>query len=154
MPIPGFDMALMLAELKADEGVRLVVYDDATGRTIGPGSAVIGHPTIGVGRALDVTGISPVEASTMLLSDVSTYLVELRKLPWFVAMDATRQRSIVNMRHQLGLRGLMRFRAMIDRIENGSWQAAAAEGLDSEWARQSPVRAERVMAQLATGVAT
>ena len=48
------DRAAMLALLTADEGMRLDLYDDKTSKTIKPGSVVEGHPTIGVGRALDV----------------------------------------------------------------------------------------------------
>ena len=41
-----------------DEGVRLRVYDDATGEPLHPGMTLKGHPSIGYGRALDVNGIS------------------------------------------------------------------------------------------------
>ena len=42
------------ARLTDEEALRFVVYDDATGRPIVPGTHVIGHPSIGIGRALDV----------------------------------------------------------------------------------------------------
>ena len=45
-----------LDELGADEGIRMLVYDDATGRPIGPGTLVRGHPTIGIGTDSDLKG--------------------------------------------------------------------------------------------------
>lgn len=37
----------LTTQIKADEGLRLAVYDDATGKPIVAGSRVIGNPTIG-----------------------------------------------------------------------------------------------------------
>jgi len=44
------------------EGIRLFVYDDATGKPITAGSICQGNPTIGIGRELSKTGISESEA--------------------------------------------------------------------------------------------
>ncbi len=151
--ISGFDMSAMMTQLTDEEGERLTVYDDATGMRIVPGMRVIGHPTIGMGRALDVNGITSFEAQAMLAADVKRYLLELNKLVWFTALDGIRQRVIVDMRHQLGLHGLTGFRDMIAAIERQDWDAAAAAGLDSAWHHETPARAERLMAMLRTGVA-
>jgi lysozyme len=140
------------ADLRRDEGVVLRVYDDATGQPIIPGSHVFGHPTIGVGRALDVHGISEDEATDLLWADMARYAEELMPLPWFAALDQARRRAVMNMRHQLGLAGLLAFKNMIAALEVQNYTLAAAEGMDSQWARvQSPQRALRVMALLEHG---
>jgi lysozyme len=151
-PASAVDYRLMEVELRRDEKTVLRVYDDATGHPIIPGSHVIGHPTIGVGRALDTCGITDDEATDLLWGNMAEYSGELMALPWFVGLDRGRRRAIMNMRHQMGLAGLLQFRRMIAAIEAGDLAAAAAAGLDSQWARtQSPVRAQRVMALLEHG---
>lgn len=145
------DLDLMRAELIRDEGCRLVVYDDATGAPIGPRSMVMGHPTIGVGRALDLAGITEAEAAMMLDGDIQHYLVALDALPWFAAMDGARQRAIVNMRHQLGLGGLLDFRRMIACCSRQDWGGAATAGAASRWYGETPARAERVLSLLRDG---
>ena len=54
-----------LIDLISDhEGVKLKVYDDATGQELKAGDVLVGHPTIGIGRnvAKDGLGISQEEA--------------------------------------------------------------------------------------------
>lgn len=147
------DLDQMTVELVQDEGKRNTVYDDATADPIRPGSRVAGHPTIGIGRALDIHGISDNEAYGMLHNDLLLYVEQLDPLPWFAAMDANRQRAIVNMRHQLGLQGLLGFSAMIQAVTLQQWNQAASDGLASQWATQTPRRAERAMRLLRTGIA-
>jgi len=37
-------------QLTRHEGLRLAVYDDATGKPLEQGDTIVGHPTVGVGR--------------------------------------------------------------------------------------------------------
>lgn len=145
------DMATMTRELIRDEGARACVYDDATGLPIRPGSHVAGHPTIGVGRALDVAGLRDAEVAYLLSQDIAAYLAELQPWRWFAAMDPARQRAVVNMRHQLGLAGLLGFTHMIAAITQGDWHRAAVEARCSKWAIECPERAARVLALLEHG---
>ena len=46
------NIAKVADQLKRHEGVRLAVYDDATGKPVHAGDTLVGHPTIGVGRLL------------------------------------------------------------------------------------------------------
>lgn len=148
-----FDTSIMSDQIVAEEADILVVYDDKTGLPIVPGTHVIGHPTIGAGRALDVKGILPVESHLMLANDIATYVRDLNQFAWWVHLDPPRQRTIVSMRHQLGLVGLLAFKHMINAIEMGDWPAAEAAALDSDWARdQTPARAAREALVLRTGV--
>lgn len=147
-----FDVAQMIEELIADEANILVVYDDKTGLAIRPGTHVQGHPSIGVGRALDLKGILPTESRLMAANDVAQYVRELGAFPWWTRLDPPRQRAIVNMRHQLGLVGLLEFKHMIAALLAQDWPEARRAALDSDWAReQSPARAERIAEILLTG---
>jgi lysozyme len=147
----GFDVAAMAVELIHDEAIRLTVYDDANGQEIGPGSHVIGHPTIGAGRALDLNGISHAESLVMLATDIQGHLDALMQIDWFTRLDPARQRAIVNMVHQMGVHGVLGFFRMIECIRRDDWTGAAKSGQQSTWARQTPARANRVMAQLLQG---
>ena len=62
------------------EGLKLKVYDDATGQELKAGDILIGHPTIGVGRnvAKDGLGISQEEAEFMLMNDIERVEEEIK----------------------------------------------------------------------------
>jgi lysozyme len=145
---------LLTKELTQAEGLRLTVYDDATGEPIKPGSHVQGHPTIGIGRALDVKGISPTEANSLLLNDMHAVGNSLYQyFSWFESLDDVRQVVLASMCFQMGLHGLLAFTKMLNAIERGDYKDAAAEMLDSTWARQTPARAQRLAAMMKTGKA-
>lgn len=146
-----FDMLKMVQELTNDEGRFLKVYDDATGRPIRPGTIVKGHPTIGIGRCLDIKGLSSSEVTYLLANDIDDYRDELNGQGWYVGLDPVRQRAIVNMRHQLGLAGLLSFHAMIEALSIHSWAEAATAARASAWFKETPARANRIIAMLLTG---
>ena len=138
--------------LMRHEGERLRVYDDATGKPIGSGDTLIGHPTIGVGRALDVNGLSHDESMYLLHSDVNRWSAALRATyAWFPELSAPRQDAIIDMVHNLGLHGFAQFRQMIGHLERKEWSDAAKQGLDSHWATQVGARANELMAMIETG---
>ena len=104
---------LLVEELTRDEGMRLTVYDDATGAPLKINSVVQGHPTIGIGRALDVRGITPDEAKYLLANDIAAFTLGLQQAyVWFNGLDDVRQRALVNMAFNIGLAGLAEFRLM------------------------------------------
>jgi lysozyme len=154
------------AELAGDEGRRLTVYDDATGRAVTPGYCMRGHPTVGVGRALDVHGLTNAEVDYLFSGDIATIEQALGTLAWYVALDDVRRGVMVNLAFNLGLRGLEAFVSMIADLRNAEhdlalalsllatqqFEAAAAELAASKWARQvQPSRRDRLIAQLRTG---
>jgi lysozyme len=146
------DLIKMAAELVRDEGTRLVVYDDATGEPIGPGSHVIGNPTIGTGRCLTSrNGISTAEANYLRDNDINVRLAQLDQRPWFVNMPADRQRAIVNMSFQMGVAGVLSFGDMIAAIQAEDWAKAADAAMASRWATETAARAARVTALLKFG---
>ena len=75
--------------LIAHEGLRLTVYDDATGETIGPGTRMQGIPTVGVGRNLLDRGLTRQEAHYLLDNDIAHTVAELhRAFPWIEQLQS------------------------------------------------------------------
>lgn len=143
---------LMISELQRDEGNRLSVYDDATGKPIVRGYTLQGHPTIGVGRALDVRGISADEALVLLKNDINAFTLGLQQAyRWFNSLDDVRQRALVNMAFNLGLGGLAGFQQMLKAIEARDWQAAADAMKASRWFSQVGDRGERLHSAMLLG---
>ena len=70
---------------------------------------------------------------------------------FFKDLNECRQAVLISMAYQLGFAGLLGFKLMLSDIENQYWNSALAEGLDSRWAKQTPVRALRQMKTLLTG---
>lgn len=141
-----------VTELQLDEGLRLLVYDDATGQPIVPGYRVVGHPTIGYGRALDLSGITNTEASTLLANSLIGLQVELEKLPWYVNLDDVRKGVILNLAYNMGMSGVLSFTRMIAYLENKNWNSAAYELTHSKWVTQvQRSRSARLIEQLRTG---
>lgn len=147
------DTAGITADLERDEGLRLFVYDDATGKPIVPGYTVIGHPTIGYGRALDVHGITAAEAQFLLADDEPEAADDVsRALPWFATLDPVRQDVLVEMTFNMGLNTFLGFRNTLGLVQMQDYPAAAVEMLKSTWARQVGDRAARLAEMMRTGV--
>tara|TARA_R100001369_G_scaffold72338_1_gene100372 strand:+ start:209 stop:445 length:237 start_codon:yes stop_codon:yes gene_type:complete len=64
------------------------------------------------------------------------------------------QHILVNMCFQLGQRGLGNFKQMGKAIEEGDWEKASVEMMDSRWATQTPERAKRLQDRMLTLVST
>lgn len=135
------DLATLKAELRRDEGVRLKPYRDAVGKL-----------TIGVGRNLDDVGIAAAEAELLLDADVARAAADLdRALPWWRKLTEARQRALLNMAFNLGLPRLLGFEGMLAALAAGDPVRAAAEALDSRWARQVGERAQRIARMIREG---
>ena len=121
-------------DLVRDEGLRLKAYADSVGKI-----------SIGVGRNLDDNGISKPIAMLLLYEDIEQAESDARKLvPNFEQMPEPIRRGLVNMSFNLGHSRLSSFKKMLAYIRVLEFAAAADEALDSKWARQVGVRAERI----------
>jgi lysozyme len=138
--------------LRRDEGERLTVYDDGTGKALVPGMTLVGHPTIGVGRALDRKGISKSEADYLLFGDIIEVEQEAAQFPWFEGLVVPRQAVVLSMIFQLGLAGFKEFTHLIEALQFKNWSRAAAEARASKAYGEAPARWERFAVQLETGV--
>ncbi len=125
-------------DLIRDEGLRLKPYKD-----------ILGIETIGVGRNLQDVGITEAEAMVLLDNDIAKVHAELaHALPWLVSRPQGVQDAIANCCFNMGLQGLMTFRTGLACLQAGDYAGARAAFADSQWARQVPARAARVIAML------
>jgi lysozyme len=136
------DLALLLSELTRDEGVSLKPYRDSVDKL-----------TIGIGRNLDDVGISREEAEQLLGNDVARSCRALDDfLPFWRNLGPVRQRVMANMAFNMGIRRLLTFKFTMLMIEQGEYARAASAMLDSLWARQVGVRAQRLAEMMRTGI--
>ena len=123
-------------ELKDSEGFRGMPYDDH-----------LGNPTIGYGTLLP---LSPVEGELLLRHrlEMSTrqlgQALQVRGIEPATLPPGVWQ-ALRDMAYNMGVPRLMGFKKMLAAIEQGSWQTAKAEALDSKWACQVPNRAAKVV---------
>lgn len=139
------DLAKARAQLRSDEDEVLYAYQDHKG-----------FWTIGIGILIDKArggGLTPFESAWLIEHRMKGYVEELTAAyPWFEGLNGPRQSALLNMRHQLGARGLAGFKRMLEAVRDERWATAKIEALDSKWAREdSPGRAKRVATQLETG---
>lgn len=147
---PEVRQALSL-ELDGDEGNRLKVYDDATGKPIGPGTIVKGWPTIGRGRNLVARGISHQESDSMLAADITACETDLAPLlPWLTSLTPKRQVVVYSLYFNTGLGSPQHFVSkgwpqLLGLLEGGEFELAAVHLEKAEpWASQVGPRANRL----------
>ena len=130
-------------QLRREEGCVPHAYQDS-----------LGLWTIGVGRLIDQRrggGLSPDEIDYLLDNDIKAKTHEvLTALPWVAKLSEPRQAVLIGMAFQMGLQGLLQFKRMLGSVEDGQYAEAAAEMLDSIWAKQTPERAARLAQQMDT----
>lgn len=132
---------LMKAELEREEGRRSKLYIDS-----------LGVPTCGIGRNLRDVGLSGHEIEYLLENDIQRCMNDLdAMLPWWRDLDDVRQRVMLNMCFQLGIKGLQGFTTTLTRIHAGKYDEAAEGMLESLWAKQTPARAQRMANMMKTG---
>jgi lysozyme len=128
-------------ELKRDEGFRGLVYDCASGEP----ARGVGALTIGYGRNLQDVGITEDEAAELLNHDVNRAIADLiTVVPQLMTLTDGRANALLNMVYNLGLTRFRGFKKMIAAVNQGEWDRAAEEAIDSRWARQVGERAMRI----------
>ena len=131
-------------QLLREEGSESCAYQDT-----------LGFWTIGVGRLIDPkkgNGLSQDEIEYLLDNDIKKITEQVHKfLPWVSELNEPRQAVLIGMAFQMGLRGLLGFKRMLSAAEDGQYFEAAAQMIESTWARQTPERAHRLATQMETG---
>ncbi len=125
---------MTLALIEHHEGRRAFPYYDSVGKI-----------SIGIGRNLADRGLSDDEISLLFLNDMRLSRQICQQL--FVNFDSiapTRQAALLSMAFNLGAPRLGKFHNMRAAIAADDWRLAAAEALDSKWARQLPTRAAEI----------
>ncbi len=133
----------LIEQLRLHEGVRSKVYLCSEG-----------YETIGVGRNVSESGIglSDDEIAYLLANDIARCEKEIaERFDWFDDLDDVRQDALVDMVFNLGISRLAQFQNMIAALAESRFDDAAAEALDSKWARQVGQRAQTVAAMIRTG---
>lgn len=147
----GFDSEKLKLELVRDEGCMFAVYEDH-----------LGYPTCGVGHLIKEgdpeygepvgTQVSPDEVNAYLALDIDIAVREVSsRYDFFDSLDDVRQRVLVNMTFNLGSTRLALFKNFLAAVEEGDWDTAAFEMLDSKWAGQVGDRAVRLSDMMRNG---
>jgi lysozyme len=144
------NLALLIAELRRDEGVRYSIYLDS-----------MGVPTVGVGHNCKVSPlpagwacpVTDAQVDQLLTQDLKNTFAQLdAHLPWWRQLDDVRARVVANMAFNMGVADLMTFHNALFAMQRGSYAVAAAGMLSSKWARQVGARAQRLASAMEYGL--
>lgn len=117
--------------IKKHEGLRLKPYKCTAGKL-----------TIGYGRNIEDRGITEEEAGFLLDNDIKIASNDANKIfKSFYDISEARRWVLINMSLNLGKSRLSGFKKFIAAVDDGNFQLAAKEMLDSAWAKQVTSRA-------------
>ena len=81
----------------------------------------------------------------MLHKDIDRVILKCKKtFAFFEKLDDERQYALIDMVFQMGAAGVGNFKKMLSALAVGNYKTAAAECLANSYARQTPVRAQRI----------
>ena len=113
---------------------QLVVHE---GLELKPYKCTANKTTIGVGRNIEEVGISEDEAMYLLNNDIKNVVAQCQAtFSWFDGLTDIRKEAIVNLVFNMGLSTFCKFKKTISYIEQGLYELAGTELLDSNYARQ------------------
>ena len=127
----------LIDTIQQEEGFRSKPYKDSEGVL-----------TIGYGLNLS-EGITRAEAGWILRSrlDHATHCLERNWKPYY-RMPQQTQDALSEMAYQLGCAGVLEFHLMLSALDRGECADAKLKALDSDWSRETPARAHRVVGRL------
>ena len=131
----------LIEQIRIHEGVRQFPYVDTVGKL-----------TIGVGHNLTDNGLSFPIIDALLREDLERVHTDLDAFyPEWCELSENRRMVLVNMGFNLGIPRLQTFKKFWSAIKDGNYQLAAAEMLDSRWAKQVGNRATELSRQMIDG---
>ena len=140
--------------LETDEGVRSKPYKCSANKwTIGIGHNFEDKP-LTVEQQVRYFNRHPMDAEDireLFEDDIAEVLTQLRRFDWFKALTPVRQAALANMAFQMGVEGLFKFVTTLTYVQQGDFERAASNMLNSKWARQTPARARRVAQAIQSG---
>jgi lysozyme len=127
----------LLNDLRRDEGWNQSIYPDSLGfDSWGYGICVDKRKNATLPRAVGELWLQ--------LEAEGKWAALMHRLPWLQAQPEDVQRALANMAYQLGVEGVCGFELMLAALERGDRETAAVCALDSQWAKQTATRAQRV----------
>jgi|TARA_R110000803_G_scaffold157849_1_gene222131 lysozyme len=141
------DMELFKSQLVEDEGLRNKVYEDTEGNlTVGVGHKVLPEDNLKRDSVLDSDAVERIfdKDAISAVKQASTLAVNWESLP------AQAKHVLANMTFQLGKAGVSKFEKTLDLINKKDFKGASVEMLDSKWAKQTPNRAKKMSALMAS----
>lgn len=134
-------MAYLEDSIKYHEGFRRKAYLDS-----------VGVWTIGYGTNLQTMEIDEELAAKLMRGKLNEARVHAEGLPEYRGLSDARRDVIVEMIYNLGPKGYEGFVNTRRAIAEGRFEAASSGMLASKWAKQVGRRAERLAAQMRTGL--
>ncbi len=147
------------------ETQQRLVFEE--GLKLSPYRCSRGYLTIGVGRNLDTNPLTEVEkrvvgdVSSGITKNAALFLLRndiervekqcSENISCWGMLDNERQFALFNMAFQMGYKGVLKFKNMLYALERKDYVTASKECLDSEYAKQTPARAQRVAHLIKTG---
>ena len=120
---------MIIEMLRKNEGVETHAYVDTVGKI-----------TIGVGRNIDSKGglgLSTDEINYLLANDVKRVNAELAAaFSWYKTLGTPRKDAVMDMCFNMGLPRFKKFKKALAGMAKGDYKTAAAEFLDSKWAKK------------------
>lgn len=124
----------LLKRIKHHEGYRAKVY-----------KCTEGYDTIGYGFAIKDLALEEDICEEILLRKLKSLNKSVvSKFPFFEDLPSECKSVLMEMCFQLGVTGVSRFKKALKAMEDGIWEKAADEMLDSKWAKQTPNRAKEL----------
>ena len=124
----------LLESIKHHEGFVEHVYQDS-----------LGIDTIGYGFAIKDLVLEEDLCDEILLRKIRILgRSVMGKFPFFDSLPSDCKDVLMEMCYQLGVTGVSKFKKALKAMEDGDWEKAADEMLDSKWAKQTPNRAKEM----------
>lgn len=140
-----------------NEGLRLLAYDDATGKIVGINETPQGTLTIGVGHTgFDFkAGDCWTKEQAMTAFDIDyekAFEIAFQMFPHFRDACEPRQAVLADMSFQMGERGLGKFHNLYRAFNKCDYAAAAEAIRDSLYAHETPSRAKKNADMMEKGI--
>ncbi len=140
------------AQLDVEEGFKLLIYDDATGRAFQKGDTLKGNLSVGAGINLMIP-FDAVEVRFIEQNRIGKGMKALAPYDWFTSQDWVRQTALADIAYNIGPTGLLHWPHFLAAMAKKDYSAAAAEIRGNAlWIGQvGHVRALRLETMIETG---
>jgi len=119
--------------IKRHEGKRNKPYEDSEGVL-----------TVGYGRNLRDVPFTDHEIDVLFATDFERALLGARSFNVYQDLNDVRRGILVEMVFQMGRAGVWKFKKFLKAARAKDWEGAYTELLDSQWAKQTPARAQEL----------